>query len=263
MDTRKSTSKPDNGSGQPDKGRRSFMWKAGAGLSAVLAATLPGMARAGTKKDTNLKARVDSLSREVGILREENKIRLLHQTYEDLLDRRMYEEVVDLFTDDSEVVFSGGIFKGKRSGVKRLYCKRFKSGLTGKRIQHIPGILPDIEEEQDMIEVMPDRKSARSRFTYSIQVGTPIVFDSVLVEMARQMGGGIKTWWEGGTYDISYVKDIRDETWKMRRLEYKVLSRADYRPGKPYSTPISVPLLSKVFPEDPDGPNRLMTPVQT
>ncbi|MBN1833999.1 MAG: nuclear transport factor 2 family protein [Deltaproteobacteria bacterium] len=263
MDIRKSESKLEESSGQPNKGRRSFLWKSGAGLSAVLAAVVPGVARARAQKDTNLKARFDSLSREVGILRDENRIRLLHQTYENLLDKGMYEEVVNLFTDDSEVVFNGGIFKGKKSGVYRLYCKHFRSGLSGKRIQHIPGILPDIKEEQDMIEVMPDLKSAKARFTYSIQVGTPIIFDSVLVEMARWMGEGIMKWWEGGTYDISYVKDTKDETWKIKRLEYKVLSKANYRPGKPHSTPISVPLFSKVFPEDPAGPSKLLDPVQT
>ncbi len=263
MNIRKSKTWPDDSSGQLNEGRRSFMWKVGTGLSAALVAAIPGIARARTKRDTNLKARAESLFEEIGILREENKIRLLHQTYENLLDKGMYEEVVDLFTDDSEVIFNGGVFKGKKNGVNRLYCKRFRSGLTGKRIQHVPGILPDIKVKQDMIEVMPDRKSARARFTYSIQVGTPILFESVLVDMARRMGGGIMKWWEGGTYDISYIKDKRDETWKIGRLEYKVLSKADYRPGKPYSTPISVPLFSKVFPEDPDGPNILVSPSQT
>jgi hypothetical protein len=262
MDITKSTSKPENGSGQPNRGRRSFIWKAGAGFSVLLAASLPRIAGARVKKDTNLKARVDNLSEQVGILRDENTIRLLHQTYENLLDRGMYEEILNLFTDDSEVIFNGGIFKGKKSGVNRLYCKRFRSGSTGKRIQHIPGILLDIVEQQDMIEVMPDRKSARARFSYSIQVGAPIISDSIFVDMARLQGEGIMKWWEGGTYDMSYVKDLKEGNWKIKRLEYKVLSKAHYRPGKPYSRPISVPLFFNVFPEDPAGPDKLMHPAQ-
>jgi hypothetical protein len=263
MDIRKSILNPDDGSGLPNKNRRSFIWKAGAGLSAVLAASIPGIAGARTKKDKNLKARIESLSGQIEILRDENRIRQLHQTYENLLDRGMYEDVVSLFTDDSEAVFNGGIFKGKRSGVNRLYCKCFRSGLSGIRINHVPEILPDIEKQQDMIEVMPDRASARAQFTYSIQVGTPVISDSVLVDMARLQGEGIMKWWECGTYDISYVKDIKDGNWKIKRLEYKVLSKADYRPGRPYSMPISVPLFSKVFPEDPAGPDRLLTLAQT
>ena len=261
MDTRKSTSKPDDSSERPNKARRSFMWKAGAGLSAVLAATVPSIASARTKNDTKLKSMVDRLSGEIGILKDENMIRLLHQTYENLLDRGMYEEVVSLFTDDSEVVFNGGVFKGKKKGVNRLYCNRFRSGLTGKRIDYIHGILPDIGEQQDMVEVMSDRKSAKARFTYSIQVGTPVISDSIFVEKARLHGEGIMKWWEGGTCDISYVKDLKDGNWKIKRLEYRVLSKADYRPGRSYARPISVPHFTKIYPEDSEGPDKLITPV--
>ena len=261
MDTRKSTSRPDDSSGHPNRARRSFMWKAGAGLSAVLAAIVPGIASARTKNDTKLKSMVDRLSGQIGILKDENKIRLLHQTYENLLDRGMYEEVVSLFTDDSEVVFNGGVFKGKKKGVNRLYCNRFRSGLTGKRIDYLHGILPDIGEQQDMVEVMPDFKSAKARFTYSIQVGTPVISDSMFVEMARLHGEGIMKWWEGGTCDISCVKDLKDGSWKIKRLEYRVLSRANYRPGRSYARPISVPHFIKVYPEDPAGPDKLAKPV--
>jgi hypothetical protein len=201
------------------------------------------------------------LSGQIGILKDENMIRLLHQTYENFLDRGMYEEVVSLFTDDSEVVFNGGVFKGKRKGVNRLYCNRFRSGLTGKRIDYLHGILPDIGEQQDMVEVMPDRKSAKARFTYSIQVGTPVISDSVLVEMARLHGEGIMKWWEGGIYDISYAKDLKDGTWKIKKLEYHVLSKAVYRPGRSYARLISVPHFTKVYPEDPAGPDKLATQV--
>ena len=258
MDTRKSTLKPDHSSGQPNKARRSFMWKAGAGLSALLAAVVPGIAGAGRNNDTDLKARIDRLSGQVGILEDEKKIRLLHQTYENLLDRGMYEEVLTLFTDNSEVVFNGGVFKGKKKGVNRLYCKLFRSGLTGKRIDYIPGILPDIGEQQDMVEVMPDSKTARARFSYSIQAGAPVISDSVLVEMARLHGGGILKWWEGGTCYISCVKDLKNGIWKIKRLEYRVMSKANYRPGRSCARPISVPLFTKVYPEDPVGPDKII-----
>ena len=102
-----------------------------------------------------------------------------------------------------------------------------------------------------------DRKTASASFSYSIQVGAPIVSDSQLVQMARLHGEGIRKWWEGGTYEISYVKDSRDSAWKIKRLEYRVLSKADYRPGKPHARPISIPHFSEVYPEDPAGPDIL------
>ncbi len=262
MDTRKSILKPDDSSGQPNKGRRSFMWKAGAGLSALLAAMIPGIAGARTNNEIDLKARIDRLSGQVGFLKDENRIHLLHRTYENLLDRGMYEEVVELFTDDGEVVFNGGIFKDKKRGVNRLYCNRFRSGATGKRIYYLPGILPDIGAQQDMVEVMPDRKSARARFTYSIQVGTPVISDSILVDMARLHGEVIMKWREGGTCDISFVKDLKDGSWKIKRLEYRTLSKINYKPGRSCARPISVPHFTKVFPEDPAGPDKLVSPAK-
>ncbi|MGD9159719.1 MAG: nuclear transport factor 2 family protein [Desulfobacteraceae bacterium] len=224
MDTGKSKSKPDNHPGHPDKARRSFMWKAGAGLSALLAASVPGIAGAAINNDKKLKADITSLSEQVGILEDEKEIRRLYKTYEDLLDQGKYEEITGLFTDDSEVIFNDNIFKGRKNGVNQLYCNHFRSGLTGKKLNSIQGSLPDTEEHQDTVEVTPDRKSARARFTYSIQVGAPIVSDSSLAEMARLQGEGIMKWQEGGTCDISFIKSLKDGTWKIKKLEYQKLS---------------------------------------
>jgi hypothetical protein len=106
--------------------------------------------------------------------------------------------------------------------------------------------------------VSADRLSAGTQFPYSIQVGTPMAPDSQLVQMARLQGGGIMKWCEAGTYEISYAKDIKDGGWKIKRLEYRVSSKTDYRPGRSYARPISVPLFAKTYPEDPSGPDRLI-----
>lgn len=102
----------------------------------------------------------------------------------------------------------------------------------------------------------PDRKSAKARFPYSMQVGTPLVSDSVLVQMARLQGQGIIKWWEGGTYDAAYVKE--GDVWKISRLDFRTTYQARHALGGAYSKPVSVPLFSKAYPEDPTGPDRLM-----
>jgi len=56
---------------------------------------------------------------------------------------------------------------------------------------------------------------------------------------------------------MSYVKD--GNAWKIKRLEYRLLSRADYKPGRSYSKPISVPQFSEVYPGNPGGPDKLIT----
>ena len=68
-----------------------------------------------------LEARLDTLSRELGLLQDEKAIRRLQHTYGYFMDKGLYDEVVDLFAEDGELRFMGGIFKGK-AGVRRLYC---------------------------------------------------------------------------------------------------------------------------------------------
>jgi hypothetical protein len=240
---------------KPDSGRRSFLRKAGVAMSAAVAAAVPGMAKNTDSKNTD----ADRLARQLGILEDENALRTLHRTYESYLDSGRYEAVVDLFTDDASVVFNGGIFKG-RSGVSRLYGERFRSGLTGKKIGPAPDSRAEAEQQRETIKVSADRLSAGAQFPYSIQVGTPMTPDSQLVQMSRLQGEGIMKWCEGGIYEASYVKDAKDGGWKIKRLEYRVSSSTDYRSGRAYANPISVPPFAKTYPEDPAGPDRLITP---
>ena len=253
----KPTSKPGDSPEQPDTGRRSFIWKMVAAMSAVLASVVPGMARPRVDQDAGLKDQVDQLSHQLGILEDANAIRAMHHTYETYLDNGMYEEVVNLFTDDGEAVFNGGVFTGKKKGVRRLYCDHFRAGFTGKKIESAPGFELDPAQRKDMVAVAPDRKSAQARFAYSLQVGAPIISDSQLVEMARLQGQGIIKWWEGGVHEVSYVKE--GDSWQIKRLEYRVIAKANYAPGRTYAKPIDVPAFSKTYPADPTGPDKLVT----
>lgn len=243
MDFAKSLSKPNSG-------RRSFLWKAGMVASAAVAAAVPGMAKSVDGKN----GEAERLAKRLGILEDEKAIRTLHQAYENLLDSGMYEEVVGLFAEDATVVFNGGVFEGKR-GITRLYGGCFSAGRTGKRIGPAPGS----DAAQETILVAADRLSAKAQFPYSIQVGTPIAPSSSLVKMARLHGEGIAKWCEAGTYEASYAKDVEDGGWKITRLECRVSSTTDYKPGKAYANPISVAVFAKTYPEDPAGPDRLCT----
>lgn len=238
---------------QPISGRRSFIRKTGTAVSAVLATAAAGVSKSRAGQDTGLKDQVARLSNRIGSLEDADAVRRLHRAYESSLSRGMYTEVVNMFADDGEAVFNGGLFRGKNSGIRRLYCEHFSRGLTGKKMEPAPGFQPD---QQDMVEIAPDRRSARARFPYSMQVGVPIVSDSPLVAMARLQGQGVVQWWEGGIHEISYVKI--GETWKIRRLEYRVLSKANYKPGRSYARPLNIPAFSKAYPADPTGPDRLL-----
>ena len=244
---------------QPNTGRRSFIWKTGAAVSAVLAAAVPAMSLPKFTKDKGLKSEVDRLTGMISSLEDEKKIHGLHNTFENLLDSGCYEELVDLFSSDSEVKFNGGVFKGKEKGVRRLFCELFRSGQTGRKMIPAPGF--EFNDESG-VEISQDRKTAKAQFPFSIQVGSPIISDSVLVKMARLQGGGTMKWWEGGMYQVSYVKDYRNNNWKIKSLEYQALTKADYSPERSCAKPIDVPLFTKVYPADPIGPDRLFNPKQ-
>ncbi len=236
---------------KPGAGRRSFLWKAGSAVTAAAAACVPAMAKNGGGGNTE----AERLAHRLGMLEDEKALRELHRTYEALLDCGRYEEVAGLFREDAAVVFHGGVFQG-RGSVARLYHGHFRAGRTGKKT----GPAPDFEAAQETIEVAADRLSAKARFPYSIQVGTPMAPDSQLVQMARLQGEGILKWCEGGCYEIAYARDTQSEGWKISRLEHRVVSGTDYRPGRTHAEPVSVPRFATTYPENPSGPDSLISP---
>jgi hypothetical protein len=231
--------------------RRSFIWKFGAGASGALAATAALGASnegAGTIDNPGLRA---------ALLEEEKALRKFHQAFEQAMDKGLREEVIGMFADDAEVVFNGGVFKRRSHGVSRLYRDRFPAGKTGRRMESAPGFEPSADEQRESVKVSPDLRSAAAVFPYSIQVGMPFETETSLAAMARLHGEGVRTWWEGGVYRVNYRKDAADQ-WKIRRLEYDTLSRADFRSGKSYAQPISVSRLATRFPADQQGPDDLV-----
>ena len=211
-----------------DGGRRSFFWKFGAGVSAVLASTTGLAGAAGTR----------SKDSDGNVSSEELALRRLHQAYEKAMDQGLYDEAIGMFADDAEVVFNGQLFRHRSEGVSRLYREQFRTGKTGRRMEPAPGFEVDAERQIESVDVSADRLTARAVFPYSIQVGVPVESESSLASMARLHGEGVRTWWEGGVYEVSYAKHT-DGRWKIRRLEYRTLSRADYRPGRSYARALS------------------------
>lgn len=225
-------SRDSRGTESADSGRRNFFWKLGAGVSTALASTA-GLASTET-------ADTDNLALKLALLEAEQQLRKFHQAYEGAMDKGAFDEVIGMFADDAEVVFDGKTFSHRGEGIARLYRERFRDGKIGKRMEPAPGFEPDAALQQETLDVLPDRLSAKARFPYSIQAGMPIESENSLASMARLQGEGVKTWWEGGVYDVRYVRDVVDAPWRMARLEYRTLSRADFRAGRSYATALTV-----------------------
>ncbi len=261
MNAIKMTPESDSSPKQPNADRRSFIRKTGAVLSAGLASAIAGVSKPNPDEDMPLKEQVDRLSNQLGILEDTNAIRKLHQDYGYYLDNGMHEEIVNLFAGDGEVYFNGGIFIGRDQGVRRLYVDHFGRDFTAGKNGPAHGFLLDHTQKQDAVEVAPDRKTAQARFHCLMQARTRDTSEFPMMEMARLQGQGILQWWEGGVYEISYVK-YRD-TWKIKKLDYRTMWQADYALGRTYGKPGVVPPFSKTYPDDPIGPDKLIAATPT
>lgn len=193
-----------------------------------------------------LKKRVDTLEHELGIQQDIHAIRRLQYIYGYFIDKSQYNEVVDLFADDGEVWFLGGIYKGE-AGVRRLYVDRFRKRFTEDHNGPRYGWLLDHPQMQMIIDVAPDRKSAAVRGRSLMTAG--------LHETAQ---GEQRQWFEGGIYENRYVRE--NGVWKIKRLGYFPFWHGRFADGWA-KTPIDfIPMAKTLYPEDPIGPDELLDP---
>ena len=192
-----------------------------------------------------LQKQVDDLSRQVGILQDEQAVRKLQHSYGYYLDKCLYNEVVALFAEDSEVRFMRGVFKGK-AGVKRLYLERFGQNFTSGKNGPMFGFLLDHPQYQDIVDVAPDRSIARARFRCCMQAG-----------LHHSAGGETRQWWEGGLYENTYVRE--DGVWKIKVLNYRPVFHGTFEHGWAYTKPNFVPFYTEAdtFPGNPLGPDEV------
>jgi hypothetical protein len=230
----------------------------GAGVSAALVpAAVPALGAADAESRT-ADDPASELALRAALLEDEKVLRQLHQAFEQAQDKGLHEDVIGMFAEDAEVLFNGGLFRRRDQGVSRLYRERFREGKSGRRMEPAPGFELAADQQQESVLVSTDRLSAHAVFPYSIQVGMPFESETSLASMARLHGEGVRTWWEGGVYHVTYRKDASDGRWTISRLEYRTLARADYRSGRTYATAIAVAPLTTRFPGDQLGPDELI-----
>jgi hypothetical protein len=187
--------------------------------------------------------RIEQLEKQVGVLEDVHAIRRLQHAYGYYLDKCLYDEVVALFSENGEVHFMGGAFRGQ-AGLRRLYCDRFRKNFTGGVNGPVYGFLLDHPQLQDIIDVASDRKTAKGRFRYVMAAGS---------HESRPEGPGRfpQQWWEGGLYENQYVNE--GGVWKIRECDNVCVYQGTFEAGWAHFPARQMPLFSKTFPEDPKG----------
>jgi hypothetical protein len=130
-----------------------------------------------------LERQIEQMSNEIGILQDAHAVRCLQHKYGYYIDKCLYDEAVELFAEDSEMHFLGGIWKGKKS-VHRIYCEHFRTHFVGGKNGPMFGFLLDHPMMQDIVDVAPDR----------IQSAAALHDDG---RPPRGIGGEKSQWWEG------------------------------------------------------------------
>ncbi|KAK0389341.1 hypothetical protein NLU13_2916 [Sarocladium strictum] len=197
--------------------------------------------------------RIQRLEAAVEKLTAESEVRKLHHKYGYYLDKCLYKEVVDLFSDspDAYVQFMNGRFRGKES-IRRLFIDRWSNLFVGGRNGPIEGWLLDHVIAQDIADFQPGTNIVKYRGRTLMSAGTH-------KSMSPEYPGGQRQWWEGGVYENEYIKE--DGVWKMFRLRYYPFWHGRVEQGWKMAENF-VPLFTEVHSENTFGPDELLDDFQ-
>jgi hypothetical protein len=153
------------------------------------------------------KATLAAMQKRVDLLNDEDRIRNLQNAYGFYADRKMWDDVVDLFAEDGVVEVSGqGLWRGK-AGVRKWLASIGPAGLTH-------GQLNDRIPMDVTIEISPGGTEAWAR---GIELG-------MLGEADQEKG-----WWEVATFRNRFVKE--GGVWKIREMRRFVQMKTDIFKG--------------------------------
>jgi hypothetical protein len=186
-----------------------------------------------------LTARLDALEAQVQQAEDVAAIKRLQRTYGFYLDRGLWEDLTDLFTEDAVGIYPAGVFIG-RDSLRPHFLENNGRGYLGFE----EGRLGNHMVMQPVISVDPGGTTAHGRWRALAQLG--------------QYGESAS--WAGGVYEIDYRKE--DGVWKIARLEYFSTFGAPYDRGwvgsAPGEAPPPGPADSRFanLPHPPDEPSR-------
>jgi len=177
-------------------------------LAALVAGAFGSPAMAAPARNAGLEAQVDALSAEVDKLEGARVVRKLQRAFGYYMDRGLWNEATDLFTDNGSVeIGMDGVYIGKAH--IHDYLERLGGGQPGL----IYGQLNEWLQLQPVVYVSADGLSAKARWR-----------DLGMLGHFHQSAA-----WRDGIYENDYVKE--GGVWKISRLHLFINFVAPYDKG--------------------------------
>jgi len=153
------------------------------------------------------KATLVELEERLAVMNDENLVRNLQASYGYYVNRRMWDDVTDLFTADGVYEVGGvGVYKGT-AGVRNAVERMGPAGLTH-------GVLNDRLQFDTVVSFASGRREAHVR---GLELG-----------LLGEADEG-EAFWEVSVYDNRFVKE--DGLWKVREMRVFPLFRSEYSKG--------------------------------
>jgi hypothetical protein len=152
------------------------------------------------------KATLDQLEERIAVMNDESLVRNLQAAYGYYVNRRMWDDVTDLFASNG-VYEAGGVGVYAGSGIRKALERMGPAGLTH-------GVLNDRLQFDTVVSIEPGRREAHVR---GLELG-------MLGEADKGEGH-----WEVSVFDNRFVKE--DGLWKVREVRVFPLFRSEYSAG--------------------------------
>jgi hypothetical protein len=152
------------------------------------------------------KATLDQLEERIAVMNDESLVRNLQAAYGYYVNRRMWDDVTDLFASDGVYEVGGvGVYAGK--GIRKALERMGPAGLAH-------GVLNDRLQFDTVVSILPGRREAHVR---GLELG-----------MLGEADKG-EAYWEVSIFDNRFVKV--DGLWKVREMRVFPLFRSEYSKG--------------------------------
>lgn len=184
-----------------------------------------------------MEAKIKAIEEQLTAIQDVEEIKKLQRAYGFYLDNRLWDEIVDLFSDNTESleISDGGVYLGK-TGVKRF----FKDFLGRGGLPPFPGALGIHMQLQGVVNRDPEGTTAKGRWQCVMLLATPLED-----ELRALVGHGV--------YEVEYIKEAG--IWKFKKMHFYLTFRTPLDEGW-----VKTPVVISMARGNPDLPTSVYKP---